>query len=172
MNGVGVEARGRSGGLALLWDKKVTISIQSYSLNHIDAIVFPDNSTAPCRFTGFYGEPDQAHRKRTWDLLRHLGMLSVLPWVCMGDVNEVLDDSERRGGIPMPGWRMRQFWEAIPEVGLANLGFRVFPFTWSDNRLAPLTIWRRLDRVFASADWSLQYQHASVVHLVSRGSDH
>lgn len=62
MNGIRVEASGRSGGLALLWYKKITVSIQSYSLNHIDAIVNPDDSTAPWWFTGFYGEPDSANR--------------------------------------------------------------------------------------------------------------
>lgn len=100
----------------------------------------------------------------------HLGTLSALPWLCMGDFNEVLDDS--RGGIPTPSWRMRHFREAITVVGLADMGFRGFSFTWSDKRLEPLTIWHRLDRVLASADWSLQYSHAAVDHLVSRGSDH
>lgn len=75
----------------------------------------------------------------------------------MGDFNKILDESERRGGIPTPVWRMRQFRETITEVGLTDLGFHGFPFTGSDNRLEPATIWRRLDRVLATTKWSLQY---------------
>ena len=37
--GVFVDARGRAGGLGLLWDKKVTLTFLSYSLHHMDATV-------------------------------------------------------------------------------------------------------------------------------------
>lgn len=47
---------------------------------------------------------------------------------------------------------MRHFRESITTLGLADLGFSGFPFTWTDDKLAPLTIWRRLDRVLASVD--------------------
>lgn len=67
-----------------------------------------------------------------WDLLRHLGTVSSLPWVCMGDFNKDLDDSERRGGVPTPSWRMRQFREAITAVGLADMGFSGF-FVYMDG---------------------------------------
>lgn len=106
MNGIGFSTRGRSSGFALLWDKKITVSIQSYSSNLIDAIVFPDDVIATWRFTGFYGEPEQGNQKLSWDFLRQLGSLSSLLWVYMGDFNEILDVSERRGGIPMMGWGM------------------------------------------------------------------
>ena len=39
INGLIFPSVGRSGGLALLWRKDITVDIQSYSDRHIDAIV-------------------------------------------------------------------------------------------------------------------------------------
>ncbi|KAL0347230.1 UNVERIFIED_CONTAM: hypothetical protein Scaly_1739000 [Sesamum calycinum] len=69
MHGVGVDSRGRSGGLALFWDKSVSCVLRSFSLHHIDVIVQADDDSSPWRFTGFYGEPNTSKRKSSWELL-------------------------------------------------------------------------------------------------------
>ena len=43
----------RRGGLALLWMADVDLHVQTYSPNHIDALITKDNSF--WRLTGFYG---------------------------------------------------------------------------------------------------------------------
>lgn len=63
--GVGVPAVGRSGGLVLLWEKDVSITLLSLSKNHIDVNVQLDANGPVWRFTGFYGEPGASLRKRT-----------------------------------------------------------------------------------------------------------
>ena len=35
-----------------------------------------------------------------WQLLRHLQARSSLPWIFMGDFNDVLHSSEKYGGLP------------------------------------------------------------------------
>lgn len=50
------------------------------------------------RLTGLYGEPNRALRRRTWDLLRNLARDSNLPWCVIGDVNNVLNGSDKVGG--------------------------------------------------------------------------
>lgn len=45
MFGLGVSCVGRSGGLALLWNKSTSVSIMSYSKNHIDANVQLEGSS-------------------------------------------------------------------------------------------------------------------------------
>ena len=52
-----VEAVGRSGGLALLWKQEVTVEVQSFSSNHIDARIDNTTNGDEWRFTGFYGNP-------------------------------------------------------------------------------------------------------------------
>lgn len=73
-------AIGRSGGLALLWEKNVSVTILSFSKNHIDANIQLPDSYIIWRFTGFYGEPDTSYRKRTWRLLKELGNFSHREW--------------------------------------------------------------------------------------------
>ncbi|CAM8960206.1 unnamed protein product [Rhodiola kirilowii] len=86
-NGFVVESRGRSGGLALWWKAEIHLSIRSYSEFHIEAVV---EGSSPFRFTLFYGHPVSSKREETWDLLRRLKNPSDLPWMVVGDFNEVL----------------------------------------------------------------------------------
>ena len=44
-----------------------------------------------------YGEAQTNERHKTWNLLKFIKSSSALPWVCIGDFNEVLDRSEHVG---------------------------------------------------------------------------
>lgn len=57
-NGLIVPSSGKSGGLALLWFKEVTLDIKSFSKNHIDAIITESPKAFSWRFTGFYVHPE------------------------------------------------------------------------------------------------------------------
>ncbi|XP_012853795.1 PREDICTED: uncharacterized protein LOC105973319 [Erythranthe guttata] len=102
--GLNVNKIGKSGGLALLWRKDITVNVLSYSQNHIDATVSMPRIEGIWRFTGFYGVADHTLRHRSWNLLRTLAEGMALPWVIGGDFNEILCNSEKIGGVPkMPG---------------------------------------------------------------------
>ena len=64
-NGLFVPNKGRSGGLALLWSKEVSLEIQSYSPHHIDAIILEQQNNNTWRFTGFYDHPKTHLRKES-----------------------------------------------------------------------------------------------------------
>ena len=44
-----------------------------------------------------YGEAQTNLRHQTWDLLKGLATLNNLPWLCVGDFNEVLRPDEQVG---------------------------------------------------------------------------
>lgn len=69
----GVDAVGTKGGLAMMWKEEITLSLRSFSQNHIDMNVETDNESDSWRITGFYGEPVTHLRDRTWNLLSNLG---------------------------------------------------------------------------------------------------
>ena len=56
-------------------------------------------------------------------LLRHLRSRSTLPWVCLGDYNEILSSEEKNGGLPKPLPPMLDFRSALLFCGLINLGY-------------------------------------------------
>jgi hypothetical protein len=46
---------------------------------------------------GFYDHLEVAKRSEGWSLLRHLSHLEPIPWLCVGDYNEILSTSEMAG---------------------------------------------------------------------------
>ena len=85
------------GGLALHWKAdEVTIDTQTYSPNHIDTRVHTYDSL--WRLTGIYQHSEEELKGETWRHMRHLHAQASLPWVCLGDSNEILTSNEKNGG--------------------------------------------------------------------------
>ena len=84
-----VPSVGSNGGLALCWDSEVIIKVLGSSLSHIDATVEGDGNYSPWRLTGFYGNPKTPKRMESWQLLNSLSSVSQLPWLVIGDFNEI-----------------------------------------------------------------------------------
>jgi exonuclease III len=93
-----VDSVGRSGGLALFWGEETCVTIQNFSQRHINGVIRISDSAMPWKFTGFYGHPDVAKRDEAWALLRYLAHLDPIPWMCIGDFNEIVENSEKWGG--------------------------------------------------------------------------
>jgi hypothetical protein len=87
-----VVRHGTWGGLALLWANDIEVHIQSFSHSHINAWS-TNNVGQRWRLTGFYGQHDASKRHESWSLLHRLRRMSDLPWLVMGDLNEILADN-------------------------------------------------------------------------------
>lgn len=72
-----------------MWKAEENISILSYSKNHIEVSVSLEREEKLWRFTSFYGNPKRNRRRDLWQLLKHLAIVSSLPWVLMGDLNDI-----------------------------------------------------------------------------------
>ncbi|KAL0337654.1 UNVERIFIED_CONTAM: hypothetical protein Scaly_2040500 [Sesamum calycinum] len=93
--GCSVDARWRSGGLALLWNKSTIVELQSFGHHHIDATIYPESKGEAWRFTGFYGIADTVGRQASWDLLSNLKLQSRRAWLIAGDFNKILSEQEK-----------------------------------------------------------------------------
>jgi hypothetical protein len=143
------KCEGRSGGLAMFWKRGINLSLRWKGRMHIDVeVVQPDGFK--WRLTGIYGEPRQENREDTWRLLRTLHHQSNLPWMCIGDFNEILYSFEKQGGVPKPQAQMDKFRDALDYSNLQDLGFEGDMFTWRNNNWrAEGYIRERLDRAVA-----------------------
>ncbi|CAM8886400.1 unnamed protein product [Rhodiola kirilowii] len=168
-NGLGVESRGRAGGLAFWWTGEVTITIKSYSDHHIDALVEGDE---PFRVTLFYGHPMTSRRAESWNLLRRLRDVSDLPWFIAGDFNEVLFGWEVRGRRLRGEWQMRRFREVLQDCTLMDLSYKGSQFTYSNRRKGVWETKARLDRALANPGWRNLFPDAEIWHGVTGVSDH
>ncbi|KAL9670653.1 hypothetical protein QQ045_008209 [Rhodiola kirilowii] len=164
-----VDCRGRAGGLAMLWDGSTQVSIVSYSYNHIDVVV---EDSCVFRLTLFYGEPNVSDRILGWNLLRRLCGGRDIPWVVVGDFNEVISSSEVLGSIGRQNWQMENFRRALEECELSDLGFSGYPFTFSNRREGEAEVRASIDRAVATVEWRRAFSRASVRHVQLHVSDH
>ncbi|GAV75075.1 hypothetical protein CFOL_v3_18554, partial [Cephalotus follicularis] len=97
-NCLGVDADRRRDNLALLWDNESELIIKSYSSSHIDTEVALKGREGIWRLTGICAQPETHLRHETWSLLCNLSSQRNIPWLCMGDFNEILYNTENEGG--------------------------------------------------------------------------
>lgn len=90
------EGKQRGGGIALLWKETINIDLISYSMNHVLAILKEDGHI-PVYVTGFYGHPEEHNKCKSWELLRTIHEVARGPWVCFGDFNAIVSNSEKKG---------------------------------------------------------------------------
>jgi hypothetical protein len=167
----GVDRHGLGGGLALLWNSSIAVHIQSYSHHHFDADVVHENGLR-WRVTGFYGHPERGLRDHSWALLCHLWSIRNLPWLVLGDFNEITALNEQWGRLDRNLAQMAAFREALIDCFLQDLGYHGAAFTWSNRRLSGELVWVLLDRCVANADWVSLFPNSRVNHVVVATSDH
>jgi len=167
-----VDSNGRRGGLALLWKTDFHVSIQNFSLRHINAWVYSAAVNFTWQFTGFYGHPEVCKRKESWALLKHLSTISSSHWICVGDFNEILQDSEKRGGARRRWSQMVDFRTALDHCHLNDMGFSGAKYTWSNRRRDCMFTKERLDRAVGTISFAQKFPQLLVDVLAARCSDH
>ncbi|MBA0812940.1 hypothetical protein Gohar_026853, partial [Gossypium harknessii] len=71
-------------------------NLQSFSSSYIYVIVKEEREVSAWRFTEFYGTLVEGLRKESLNLLRWLGRGCDIPWVIMGDFNEIMFSFEKK----------------------------------------------------------------------------
>ncbi|XP_074352031.1 uncharacterized protein LOC141691191 [Apium graveolens] len=129
-----VDCVGRGGGLAVMCKNTVVCNIGSSSLNHIDVEILRD--TVPhWRLMCFYGMPERDHIRESWDFIRHLSSISSLPWCIVGDFNDMLFPSDKKGKHNHPQFLMHGFREAIVDSKLVEIDLSGGHFTWEKGKV-------------------------------------
>lgn len=124
------------------------------------------------RLTGFYGEPNRNHRRRTWDLLCHLARDSNLSWCIIGDMNNIVSQLDKRGGAGYPQNLIDGFNDVIEEIGLQDMELQGHQFTWERGRYTANWLEIRLDRTLVSSSWFDIFPMAKLYNVEGSPSDH
>ena len=166
-----VPREGRSGGLALFWKSTVNLKVESSHRYFIDAAI-DKGIEGEWRLTGFYGEPKTTRRWEARDKLWQLKSRLGVPWLCLGDFNEITKQEEKVGGAIRPHNQMQLFWDVINEYNFMDLGYVEPKFTWSKHFANGNSIWERLDKGLATNGWFLKFLGSKVYHLQCDSSNH
>jgi exonuclease III len=121
-NFINHESDGRNGGLLMLWKKEVVIKLLNISQYYIDVVI---GEGEDWRLTGLYGEPSWDHKDRTWAAMRSLknNVSNSLPWLVIGNFNEVLYHYEKEGGRARSQRQLQHFHDALDDCELVDIGF-------------------------------------------------
>ncbi|XP_074265036.1 uncharacterized protein LOC141587449 [Silene latifolia] len=168
-HGIDVDSAGRSGGLAFMWKKDIDCSFVSASMHHMDFHV--REGEKEWRVTGFYGWPAVSDRHLSWDLLRLLNEQSSLPWLCIGDFNEILYSTEMKGGSQAQ-WQMNNFQAAVDFCGLRDVAWEGYAFTYDNGQAGENNRQCMLDRAMCNEAWQDLFPYAKNFHLDREWSDH
>ena len=171
-NGLIVSNVGRSGGIALLWTREINMEVISYTRFHVNAVISETISDYKWRLTGFYGHSETHKRYESWHLLTFLHNQFQLPWLCLGDCNEILSMNEKFGGAIRSQQQMDGFREIVNYCGFHDLGYCGPDYTWSNMQEGDGRICLRLDSALATPEWSARFGEMKVFHLVDSTSDH
>lgn len=159
------------GGVALLWRNEGSVNIIGCCHNYIDFEVTHEQ-LGSWRYTVYYGFPERERRVDSWNMMRELATMSVLPWCIIGDFNYMVTLEEKKGGVRQPRNLLEGFSEAIVDCGLVDLGFTDEIFTWERARGTHRWVQERLDRGLATVSWIDMFPNAEVKVLEVSTSDH
>lgn len=159
-----IEANGFSGGLWTIWnDTKFSVSVFDSTSRSISLQISGNGTT--WMLTCLYASPCKTSRQELWDYLTALHAVHQLPWLVIGDFNEIIAYEDKNGGPYTGKFGGLRSW--VHNDAMLDLGFQGAVFTWSNGKVKEI-----LDRGFCNADWRLNFPEAKVVHLPRIRSDH
>ena len=119
-----------------------------------------------CAILVVYAPNLRSERRTLWEELLALRNEVTVPFLAMGDFNEVFSSNERRGGTGCAG-SMVEFKNWAVEMCLSDLALHRRKFTWSRGNSSS-----RIDRMLIDADWLMKVPCLMLKALSSKLSDH
>jgi hypothetical protein len=145
-----VDGKGKGGGLALYWDNSIKFSIVSYTMHHIDTLIWDGDHHASWRGTFAYGEPRVQDRHKLWKLLERLKPCSSSPWLVIGDFNEVMWNFEHFLLVGVLQYSCKTFWKY----------YRIVTYmTWVTQGCHGLMITNKPKTAMSGLDWIERWPH-------------
>ncbi|KAL0016457.1 hypothetical protein SO802_003526 [Lithocarpus litseifolius] len=116
----------QSGGTVLVRTNQAEMGI----LNHA-VTIFPEEVRSKqvlmerwrWRVMGNHSADELFDRCIMWENLKKVSDRHDLPWILMGDFNEVLEESEKFGGNSLSVKKVREYRECMDQCNLLDLGF-------------------------------------------------
>ncbi|XP_057453964.1 uncharacterized protein LOC130745626 [Lotus japonicus] len=155
----------RAGGLCLWWRQELQVDILEASLNHILCTILHPEDKHPMTVIFVYGFPDDRLKEQTWNFVTRLHSDVSRPCLVIGDFNDILSPRDKLGG-DLPDLRhLQKVTQVCAQLGLHEVDFTGYRYTWSNKRVAPRTIQERLDYALTNDAWDALWPVTVVSHL-------
>lgn len=138
-----------------MWKRNIEVVVTDASSNNIDVIFLKDGNHH-WRMTCYYGFPERTRRREAWEFIQLLANKSNLPWLIIGDFNDMLTAADKKGRHDHPTFLLDGFRRTIEDCALVELDLEGGNYTWEKSRGTENWVRERLDRAFASnARWHI-----------------
>lgn len=118
-----------------------------------------------------YDTPYLGEKQNYWSKLQDVVQSSKIPWMIIGDLNEIICEEEKVGGRSF--WRRKSYLKKFMEETRAiDLGFTGYRYTWDNGHRGTSLIKERLDRAIADTEWIEMYPKSTVVHFPANESNY
>ncbi|GLT60154.1 hypothetical protein SLA2020_329350 [Shorea laevis] len=169
---VKVDARGFSGGIWILWNRTVgDITILDCFSQAITLLVKQAHRD-PWLLSAIYANPVPTIREKLWQHLEQFTYTDGLPWLLLGDFNQIISSDEHAEGR-VTGLRGASLMMSFMQnKGLIDLGAAGCKYTWTNRQLAGHLVMKRLDRALSNVSWRVLFPEAFVQNLPRTRGDH
>lgn len=116
--------------------------------------------------------PRSTTERQNLGLLRKIEPDMNTPWLCVGDFNEIIWSTEKKGGNLRFTKSMDTYRRTMMDLRLQDLGFQGYKFTWTNARGGAVNIQCRLDRAWANSSWRVMFPHHPIYYRSRLKSDH
>lgn len=119
-----------------------------------------------------YANADKKIRRAQWSYLQQQRCKWGDMWFLRGDMNEIRENLEKKGGTGRSAGSFRRFNDFIRTMNMEKVRFVGREWTWANNRVGEGFVEERLNRFFASTSWHYQFPNAIVNYIQKQASDH
>ncbi|KAG7572529.1 hypothetical protein ISN44_As09g008890 [Arabidopsis suecica] len=164
-----VDPIGLSGGQALFWKSAYEVEIISSDHRIIDVRV--KLGSQQFFISCVYGDPASHLRQEVWNSLIDIGVSRDDPWLVLGDLNEILNNTEKLGGPARAESSFFPFRNMINDCRLREVPSIGNKFSWAGDRNNQ---WIQccLDRALGNEAWFHLFPRVQAEFLERIGSDH
>ncbi|GFY97543.1 hypothetical protein Acr_12g0000840 [Actinidia rufa] len=138
-----------NGRIMLIWkEDRVDVEIIESTAQVIHCLVTCKTTSAKLYVSFVYAFNKLVGRRTLWENLRKFNTCADLPWLLLGDFNNVLIGEEKINGVPVTNYEIKDFQDCCYDLGLSDLKHTGLSFTWTNN-----FVWSKLDRAMVNPRW-------------------